>query len=55
MIYEEDKEQHQEELMDRFVSCVHSMKKNELRQALLELLFDDPEWQYEQFIRQYPE
>ena len=28
------------------------MGKNELQQALLEVLFDGPEWQYERFIRE---
>ena len=27
------------------------MKKAELEQALLQLLFDGPEWQYDRFLR----
>ena len=28
------------------------MKKDDLQQALLELLFEGPEWQYKRFIRE---
>ena len=29
------------------------MKKAELQQALLELLYDGPEWQYERFLQEH--
>ena len=32
---------------------VGHMKKNEIQQALLELLFDGPEWQFERFVRDH--
>ena len=31
------------------------MKKSELQQALLQVLFDGPDWQNERFIRDYVE
>ena len=31
---------------------VRKMKKSDLQQALLELLFDAPEWQYNRFASQ---
>ena len=51
--WQQEEEQRQEEEADRLVKKVHSMKKNEVCQALLELLFDGPEWQYDQFVREY--
>lgn len=46
-------EQYEEELYDRVQEYVGHMKKNELQQALLELLFDGPEWQFERFVRDH--
>ena len=51
--WQQEEEQRQEEEADRLVKKVYSMKKNEVCQALLELLFDGPEWQYDQFVREY--
>ena len=48
-----DAEQYEEELYDRVQKYVGRMKKNELQQALLELLFDGPEWQFERFVRDH--
>lgn len=50
---EEESEREQEELEEAVVKYVSRMKKDELRQALLELLFDGPEWQYERFVREH--
>lgn len=52
MAYQEEEEKRQEELSDKVCHYVWHMKKDELRQALLQLLFDGPEWQYERFIRE---
>ena len=49
---EEDEEKRQDALSERVIHYVWKMRKNELQQALLELLFDGPEWQYERFIRE---
>lgn len=51
--YEEEEEAYQEQMEQKLVRYVHSMKKEELREALLDILFSGPEWQYEHFIRDY--
>ncbi len=53
MAYQEEEEKCQEELNDKVIEYVGKMKKAELCQALLELLFDGPEWQYDRFIREH--
>ncbi len=52
MAYQEEEEKREEELSDKVCHYVWQMKKSELQQALLELLFDGPEWQYARFIRE---
>lgn len=52
---EEQREQKFEELCERVIERVHSMPKNDLKQALLQLLFEGPEWQFERFINEYIE
>ena len=53
MEYEMEEEKRQEELYDRVHDYVNKMKKNDLQQAFLQLLFDGPEWQYDRFIREH--
>ena len=53
MAYQEEEEKRQEEMSDKMIEYVSKMKKAELCQALLELLFDGPEWQYDRFIREH--
>ena len=48
--YQEEEEKREEELTDRVCQYVWQMKKGEAQQALLELLFDGPEWQLDRFI-----
>jgi len=50
---QEEAEGWEEELYDRVQAYVGHMKKNELQQSLLELLFDGPEWQFERFVRNH--
>ena len=50
---QEEEEQRQEELENKLIKFVSKMKKDELQQALLEILFDGPEWQYERFMREH--
>ena len=50
---QEEAEQYEEELYDRVQEYVGHMKRNALQQALLELLFDGPEWQFERFVRDH--
>ena len=50
--YEEEEEKRQDALSERVIHYVWKMKKDDLQQALLELLFEGPEWQYKRFIRE---
>lgn len=48
-----EEEQLQQELDDRLERYILSMKKSELQDALLALLYDGPEWQLESFVEEY--
>ncbi len=52
---EQEEEERQERLENSLVKYVSKMKKSELQEALLQLLFDGPEWQYDCFLRDYIE
>ena len=52
MAYQEEEERRQDELEDKLIKYVSKMKKAELQQKLLELLFDGPEWQFERFLEE---
>ena len=39
-----------EELEYKIIDFLHKLKKSELEQLVLQILFDGPEWQYERFI-----
>ena len=49
----EDAEREQERLENAVVEHVGKMKRAELQDALLQILFDGPEWQFEHFIAEY--
>ena len=50
--YWEEEETCQQEMAEQLLRYVNKMKKSELQQALLQLLFDGPEWQYNRFIEE---
>lgn len=50
---EYDDEDAENEESNRVIEYVCNMKKSELQQTLLRVLFDGPEWQYDQFIREH--
>lgn len=50
--YEEDEEERTERLEDAVIDYVHSLKKCELEQLVLALLFTGPEWQFERFVEE---
>lgn len=52
MACQQEEERREEALADQLCAYVAHMKKAELEQALLQLLFDGPEWQYDRFIRE---
>lgn len=49
--YWEEEEHRQQEQEERLIQCVRKMKKSELQEALLRLLYEGPEWQYDRFVR----
>ena len=50
---EEEAEREREEEENAVIAVVSKMKKADLQQALLQVLFDGPEWQYDRFIEEY--
>ena len=50
---EEEAEREQEAQENAVIEFVSKMKKAELQQTLLQVLFDGPEWQYERFIEEH--
>ena len=53
MEYEAEEEKRQAEIADKLPSLIHKMKKSDLESALLQVLYDGPEWQYDKFLREY--
>ena len=51
--YQEEEEKREEELYEKVRQYVWKMKKSEAQQALLELLFDGSEWQFDRFVREH--
>ncbi|MBQ3196232.1 MAG: hypothetical protein IJB65_07175, partial [Clostridia bacterium] len=51
--YQEEEEKREEELYEKVRQYVYKMKKSEAQQALLELLFDGSEWQFDRFVREH--
>lgn len=51
--YEQEQERLREEEENKVIDRVENMTKEQLQQALLQVLFDGPEWQYDKFIREY--
>ena len=51
--YWEEGEQWEQETEERLIAFVRKMKKSEVQEALLQLLFDGPEWQYDRFVEEY--
>ena len=43
----------QAEYEEQVIQCVLKMKKTELQETILQILFDGPDWQYEKFIEEY--
>ena len=48
----EEEEAQQQESEEKLIQYVSKLKKGELQEALLQLLFDGPEWQYDRFIEE---
>lgn len=56
-LYEDEEEEklYEEEMEYRVDSYIESLKKDELKQLVYELLYEGPEWQYDKFIREHIE
>lgn len=50
---QQEEEERQDNLENALVEHISKMKKSELQEALLQVLFDGPEWQYEHFLRDH--
>lgn len=55
ILAQEEEEKRQEAIEEQLVATIRKMNKAELQQAMLELLFEGPEWQYDRFVRRYLE
>ena len=55
ILAEEEAEEQAIELENKVIHYVHKLKKAELAELLLQMLFEGPEWQYERFIREHIE
>ena len=51
--WQQEEEEREEALADKVTAYIHSKKKSELVQALCEILFNGPEWQYDQFVMEH--
>jgi len=49
--YEREEEQRQQELDENIEKYIDSLSKKELKQALMEMLYDSPEWVFDRFVR----
>lgn len=49
----EEAQAEEDALYDSVSEYVRCMKKSDLQQTLLELLFDGPDWQFDKFVREH--
>ena len=53
--YYEEQERYEEEIDDMLQNYIKKLSKTELQEALLQVLYDGPEWQFDKFINEYIE
>ena len=53
--YYEEQEEYEEGLDDMLQNYIKKLSKAELQEALLQVLYDGPEWQFDKFINEYIE
>ena len=53
--YYKEQEEYEEELDDMLQNYIKKLSKAELQEALLQVLYDGPEWQFDKFINEYIE
>jgi len=51
--YAELEEAEQDELYDKVADFIYNMSKSDAQQALYELLFNGPEWQFDNFVQEH--
>ena len=51
--YYEEEEKQEAEPDDMIQKYIKKLSKTELQEALLQVLYDGPEWQFDRFIREY--
>ena len=51
--YWEEEDVREQETEERLIAFVRKMKKSEAQKALLQLLLDGPDWQYDRFVEDY--
>ena len=51
--YWEEEEEQEQETEERLIAVVRKMKKSEAQEALLQVLLDGPDWQYNRFVEEY--
>lgn len=53
--YYEEQEEREEELDDMLQKYIKKLSKSELQEALLQILYEGPEWQFDRFINEHIE
>lgn len=53
--YYEEEEEREAELDDMLQKYIKKLSKSELQEALLQLLYDGPDWQFDRFVNDYIE
>ncbi|MBP3445859.1 MAG: SWIM zinc finger family protein [Clostridia bacterium] len=53
--YYEEEEEREAELDDMLQNYIRKLSKSELQEALLQVLYDGPEWQFDRFINEHLE
>lgn len=48
-----EEDEWEDQLFDRVCNYIQRMKKSELQQTLVEILFEGPDWQFERFLREH--
>lgn len=50
---EEEYDEYQEQLHEKTIRAINKMTKEEMKDALVSILYDSPEWVYERFVAEY--
>ena len=53
--YYEEQEKYEEDLDDMLQNYIKKLSKSELQEALLQVLYEGPEWQFDKFVNEHIE